>query len=161
MNKYDIAEALRTRSIYEIPLRVAYYASPIPDDYSVEHGIDMQIKYCEVLIKSVSNWTLADGYVDGSRRHCLCQPRREFNRMVLDAIENQFDLIITAEAIAFAEIAHGFHRFARVLRDLGVGILFPKLGAEYNTFSAQIDWLSSKLAEYAFWGDMDFDSDES
>ena len=161
MEKSDIVTALRTQSIYEIPLRVAYYASPIPNDNSAEHTVDKQIVYCEQLIQSVSNWTLVDSYVDGSSRPCLCQSRREFNRMLLDAVDDQFDLIITAEAIAFIRIPHSFPRFARVLRDVGVGVFFPKFGEEYNTFSAQIDWLSSKLAEYAFWGDMDFDSDES
>ncbi len=161
MEKSDIVKALSAQSIYELPLKVAYYAAPVPNDYSVAHGFDMQIKYCEVLISSMSHWKLVDSYVDGPCCLGSRQSRREFNRMVLDAIDNKYDMIITAEAIAFAEIPQDFARFARVLRDVGVGIFFPKLGTEYNTFSAPIEWLSSKLAEYTFWGDMDFDSDES
>ena len=121
----------------------------------------MQIKYCEELIQGVLDWTLVDAYVDFNSFPQLSNPRREFNRMVLDAVDNRFDLIITAEALAFAEIPQDFARFARVLRNVGVGVFFPRYGTDYNTFSAPIECLSSKLEEHAFWGDMDFSSEES
>lgn len=64
MNIYHTRERLRTRSIYDLNLRVAFYARVSTDSEDQQVSIEHQTQYYKEFIKSNRNWKFAKGYID-------------------------------------------------------------------------------------------------
>ena len=64
MDILDIRTMLRTRSIYDIPLRVTFYARVSTDSDEQLNSLDNQISYYENFIKKNPAWTFVPGYID-------------------------------------------------------------------------------------------------
>ena len=64
MDILSIRTALRTKSIYDIPLRVTYYARVSSDSDEQLNSLDNQISYYENFIKKNKVWTFVPGYID-------------------------------------------------------------------------------------------------
>ena len=64
MDILDIRAALKTKTIYDIPLRVTYYARVSSDTDEQLNSLDNQISYYENFIKQNKLWTYVAGYVD-------------------------------------------------------------------------------------------------
>ena len=62
MDILSIRTMLRTKSIYDIPLRVTYYARVSSETDEQINSLDNQIAYYEDLIKKNSAWTFVPGY---------------------------------------------------------------------------------------------------
>ena len=58
------AELMSGKSIYDLPLRVTYYARVSTDKDEQLNSLDNQIFYYEDFIRKVPKWTFVDGYVD-------------------------------------------------------------------------------------------------
>ena len=102
MNIYQVRNLLRTKSIFDLPLRVSYYARVSTERDDQKNSIDNQIQYYENLIMSISNWTFAGGYVDFGITGLHTEKRDDFNRMISDSRNGKMDLIITKEISRFA-----------------------------------------------------------
>ena len=63
-NIYQLRELLRTQTIYDLPLRVAYYARVSTDHDEQKTSIKNQDDYFRELIKSKLNWKFVGGYID-------------------------------------------------------------------------------------------------
>ena len=124
MDILDIRSLLRTKSIYDIKLRVTFYARVSSDSDEQLNSLDNQVSYYENLIKQNKNWTFVNGYVDEGLSGISTKKRRHFNEMIKDAGEGLFDLIITKEISRFARNTLDSLQYTRELLNLGVGVFF-------------------------------------
>ena len=102
MDIHDIRQQLRTKSIYDIPLRVTYYARVSSESDEQLNSLGNQIQYYEDFIRRNAAWTFVPGYIDEGLSGISTKHRENFNRMVEDAAEDKFDLVITKEISRFA-----------------------------------------------------------
>ena len=124
MDIHSVRAWLKTRSIYEIPLRVTYYARVSTESDEQLNSLGNQISYYENLIKQNKNWTFVPGYIDEGLSGISTKKRENFNRMVDEAAEDKFDLIITKEISRFARNTLDSIQFTRQLLGHGVGVFF-------------------------------------
>ena len=124
MDILSIRAALRTRTIYDIPLRVTYYARVSSDSDEQLNSLDNQIAYYENFIKKNSAWTFVPGYIDEGLSGISTKKRKHFNEMISDAKEGSFDLIITKEISRFARNTLDSLQYTRDLLGWGVGVFF-------------------------------------
>ena len=54
------------KSVYDLPLRVAYYARVSTEKDEQLHSLGNQVRYFEELIEKTPAWQLAGGYVDAA-----------------------------------------------------------------------------------------------
>ena len=124
MDILNIRTMLRTKSIYDIPLRVTYYARVSSDTDEQLNSLDNQIAYYENFITKNPAWTFVPGYVDEGLSGISTKKRKHFNEMIEDAKEDLFDLIITKEISRFARNTLDSLQYTRELLGLGVGVFF-------------------------------------
>ena len=124
MDIHAVRQQLRTKSIYDIPLRVTYYARVSSESDEQLNSLDNQIHYYEDLIRKNRAWTFVPGYIDEGLSGISTKKRENFNRMVEEAAEDRFDLIITKEISRFARNTLDSNQFTRQLLGYGVGVFF-------------------------------------
>ncbi len=124
MDIHSVRQLLKTKSIYDIPLRVTYYARVSSESDEQLNSLGNQISYYEDLIKRNHNWTFVPGYIDEGLSGISTKKRENFNRMVEDAAEDKFDLVITKEISRFARNTLDSIQFTRQLLNHGVGVFF-------------------------------------
>lgn len=127
----DVLEArrqLRTRTIYDLPLRVTYYARVSTDKDEQLNSLDNQIHYYEELIRKNKAWTFVPGYIDEGLSGISTKKRENFHRMVADGKAGLFDLIITKEITRFARNTVDSIQYTRELLGCGVAVFFQNDG---------------------------------
>lgn len=124
MDIQSVRHQLRNKSIYDIPLRVTFYARVSSDSDEQLNSLDNQISYYESLIKKNGAWTYTPGYVDEGLSGISTKKRRHFNEMISDAKDDCFDLIITKEISRFARNTLDSLQYTRELLSHGVGVFF-------------------------------------
>ena len=124
MDILNIRTMLRTKSIYEIPLRVTFYARVSSDSDEQLNSLDNQISYYENFIIRNDKWTYVKGYVDEGLSGISTKKRKRFNDMIVDAKEGLFDLVITKEISRFARNTLDSLQYTRELLNCGVGVFF-------------------------------------
>jgi len=124
MDIHSVRALLRTKSIYDIPLRVTYYARVSSESDEQLNSLGNQITYYEDLIKRNQSWTFVPGYIDEGLSGISTKKRENFNRMVEEAAEDKFDLVITKEISRFARNTLDSIQYTRQLLSHGVGVFF-------------------------------------
>ena len=124
MDIHSVRLMLKTKSIYDIPLRVTYYARVSSESDEQLNSLGNQISYYDDLIKRNKNWTFVPGYIDEGLSGISTKKRENFNRMIDDAAEDKFDLVITKEISRFARNTLDSIQFTRQLLGCGVGVFF-------------------------------------
>ena len=124
MDIHEVRQQLRQKSIYEIPLRVTYYARVSSDSDEQLNSLGNQVSYYEDLIKKNAAWTFVPGYIDEGLSGISTKKRENFNRMVEDAAGDLFDLVITKEISRFARNTLDSIQYTRQLLSCGVGVFF-------------------------------------
>ena len=81
MDILNIRTLLRTKSIYDIPLRVTFYARVSSDTEEQINSLDNQISYYEEFIQKNEKWTYVPGYVDEGLSGISTKKRKHFNEM--------------------------------------------------------------------------------
>ena len=132
MDLHTIRQLLKTKSVYDIPLRVTYYARVSSESDEQLNSLANQIAYYENKIKQVSCWTFVPGYIDEGISGISTKKRENFNRMIDDAAQDMFDLVITKEISRFARNTLDSIQFTRQLLGFGVGVFFQN--DNINTF---------------------------
>lgn len=133
MDLYTIRNMLGTgKSIYDLPLRVTFYARVSTDRYEQLNSLENQIMYFENFIKEQENWTFVSGYVDEGISGTSVKKREDFLRMVDDAKNKKFDLILTKEISRFSRNTLDSIKYTQELLTSGVGVHF--LSDNINTF---------------------------
>ena len=124
MDIHEIRQKIKVNSIYDIPIRVTFYARVSSEKDEQLNSLDNQISYYTDLIKSNKNWTYVDGYIDEGISGISTPKRENFHRMISDAKLGAFDLIITKEISRFARNTLDSIKFTRELLNDGVGVFF-------------------------------------
>ena len=124
MDIHAVRQQLRTKSIYDIPMRVTYYARVSSESDEQLNSLGNQIQYYEDLIRRNSAWTFVSGYIDEGLSGISTKKRENFNRMLEEAAEDRFDLIITKEISRFARNTLDSIQYTRQLLSYGIGVFF-------------------------------------
>ena len=133
MDLYTIRNMLgQGKSIYDLPLRVTFYARVSTDRYEQLNSLENQVMYFENFIKEQENWTFVEGYVDEGISGTSVKKREDFLRMVDDAKKKKFDLILTKEISRFSRNTLDSIKYTQELLSCGVGVHF--LSDNINTF---------------------------
>ena len=122
MDIHAVRQQLRMKSIYDIPLRVTYYARVSSESDEQLNSLENQIRYYEDLIRKNRAWTFVPGYIDEGLSGISTKKRENFNRMVEEAAEDRFDLVITKEISRFARNTLDSIQYTRQLLSYGVGV---------------------------------------
>ena len=147
MDLHTIREQLRTKSIYDLPLNVTYYARVSSESDEQLNSLGNQIAYYENLIKKNTAWTFVPGYIDEGISGISTKKRENFNRMIADAGEGKFDLIITKEISRFARNTLDSIQYTRQLLSCGVGVYFQN--DNINTFDEDSELRLSIMSSIA------------
>lgn len=124
MDILEIRTLLRTKPIYDIPMRVTFYARVSSDSDEQLNSLDNQIAYYENFIKKNEKWIFVPGYIDEGLSGISTKKRKHFNEMISDAKNGMFDLIITKEISRFARNTLDSLQYTRQLLGMGVGVFF-------------------------------------
>lgn len=124
MDIHAVREQLKYKTIYDIPMRVTYYARVSSESDEQLNSLGNQISYYENFIRQNAAWTFVPGYIDEGLSGISTKKRENFNRMVEDAAEGKFDLVITKEISRFARNTLDSIQFTRELLQHGVGVFF-------------------------------------
>lgn len=147
MDIHSVRQMLRTKSIYDIPLRVTYYARVSSESDEQLNSLGNQITYYEDFIKRNQAWTFVQGYIDEGLSGISTKRRENFNRMVDDAEVGKFDLVITKEISRFARNTLDSIQYTRQLLNAGVGVFFQN--DNINTFDEDSELRLSIMSSIA------------
>lgn len=112
------------RSIFDLPLRVTFYARVSTDQDEQLNSLENQVQYYTELIKSKPNWTFVPGYIDEGISGTSTKRRDDFNRMIRDAKAGLFDFIITKEISRFSRSTLDSIKYTQELLEYNVGVFF-------------------------------------
>ena len=134
--KYDeiLKSIMLGEKIYNLPLRVCYYCRVSTDSDVQLNSLDNQLEYYENYIKSKPKWIFSGGYIEEGKTGVRVDVRPSFKKMIHDAKNNKFDLIITKEVSRFARDLEDSIHYIRELKDSGVGVFFEN--QNLNTFDS-------------------------
>ena len=144
----DIKNELREgKSIYDLSLRVCYYAR-----VSTEHEVQLtsivnQIDYFIKYISNIEAWNLVGGYVDEGISGKLVTKRDNFLKMINDGKEGKFDLVLTKSVSRFARNTMDSIYYTNLLLDMGIGIIF--INDNINTFYSDSEFRLTLMASIA------------
>ena len=124
MDIHTTRQQLRTKTIYDIHLRVTFYARVSSESDEQLNSLGNQIQYYETLIRSNPNWSYVEGYIDEGLSAATTKNRENFHRMIEDGDSGLFDLVITKEITRFARNTLDSIQYTRRLLSAGVGVFF-------------------------------------
>ena len=78
MDIHSVRQLVRRKSIYEIPLRVTFYARVSSESDEQLNSLDNQISYYEDLIRKNPAWTFLPGYIDEGISGMSTEKRENF-----------------------------------------------------------------------------------
>jgi DNA invertase Pin-like site-specific DNA recombinase len=112
--------------------RVAVYARVSTEHEEQIEALGNQMQYYRDIIAGNLSWEINEMYVDEGLTGTSTKKRPSFNRMIQDAKENKFDMIITREVSRFARNTVDTLHFTRELKKHGIPVLFTM--DNINTF---------------------------
>ena len=132
MDIHTVRQQLKAKTIYDIPLRVTFYARVSSESDEQLNSLGNQVSYYEDFIRKNSAWEYVEGYIDEGLSAATTKKRENFHRMVEDGKAGLFDLIITKEITRFARNTLDSILYTRELLNAGVGVFFQN--DNINTF---------------------------
>jgi len=90
------------KSIYDLNLKVTFYTRVSTSTTEQLNSLKNQIDYFKDFITKNPNWEYVEGYIDEGITGTSADKRDAFVRMIDDARQKKFDLIITKEVSRFA-----------------------------------------------------------
>lgn len=125
MDLYTIRNSLNSgKTIYDLKLRVTYYARVSTEKDEQAHSLKNQVEYFSDFIKRNTNWTYAEGYIDEGLSGTSVTKRESFLKMIADAKLKKFDFIVTKEISRFSRNTLDSIKYTQELLSYGVGVLF-------------------------------------
>ena len=125
MDIRKIREEMRMgRSVFDLPLRVTFYARVSTDKTEQQGSLENQIQYYTDFIQKNPNWVYVPGYVDEGISGTSTYRRESFLRMIADAQHGRFDFIVTKEISRFSRNTLDSIQYTQQLLEDGVGVLF-------------------------------------
>jgi len=117
-------QLLQGKSIYDLPLRVTFYARVSTDEDEQLHSLNAQIQYYTDFIKKSVSWSFVEGYIDEGISGTTVNKRESFLKMIDDARLGKFDFVITKEISRFSRNTLDSIKYTQELLRYGVGVLF-------------------------------------
>ena len=125
MDIYDLRKELSMgKSIYDLPLKVTFYARVSTGTDEQAHSLKNQVNYYQNFISSNKNWTYVEGYIDEALSGTSVKRRESFLKMIDDSAFDKFDLIITKEISRFSRNTLDSIKYTQELLKNGVGVVF-------------------------------------
>lgn len=125
MNLISIRNKLLSGTpISNLNLRVTYYGRVSTNQDIQLSSLSNQEDYFKQMILNNINWTYIEGYIDEGITGTSTLKRTNFLRMINDAKQNKFDLIITKEISRFSRNTLDSIKYTRELLNYGVAVLF-------------------------------------
>lgn len=125
MDIYDIRNELnRGKSIYDLPLKVTFYARVSTSMDEQLHSLSAQVKYYSDFIKNNPKWEYVEGYIDEGISGTSVKKRESFLKMIDDARLKKFDFVVTKEISRFSRNTLDSIKYTQDLLKYGVGVLF-------------------------------------
>ena len=119
------------KSIYDMNLRVVYYARVSTESDEQLNSLDNQQKFFKDYINNSKSWKLVGKYIDEGISGTAVDKRKSFLRMIEDAVNGKFDMIITKEVSRFARNTIDSIKYTDYLLKNGVIVNF--LNDKLNT----------------------------
>lgn len=161
MNIYEAQQRLKTSSIFDLDINVAYYARVSTEKIEQQTSIENQQSYYEEFIKKNQHWNFVGGYVDKGISGINTEKRISFQRMVDDSKAGKIDLIITKEISRFARNTLDSIMYTRQLLSYGTAVWFqndniqtlnPESEVVFSMMSAMAQEEVRKLSERVKFG---------
>lgn len=125
MDLYEVRKKIgEGRTIFDLPLRVVYYARVSTEKDEQMNSLSNQVSYYEEYINSNINWKFIRGYVDEGISGTAVTKRDDFLKMIKDARCGLFDLVITKEISRFSRNTLDSIKYSQEMLSYGVGIFF-------------------------------------
>lgn len=128
-------------------IKVVSYCRVSTDQADQANSFEAQQRYFREYIQNHRDWTLQEIYADQGITGTSTRKRTQFNRMMNDAYEGRFQLILTKEVSRFSRNILDTIRCTRELRDMGIGVIF--VNDRINTLDPEAEMLLSFLASLA------------
>ena len=107
-------------------LRVAAYCRVSTKEEEQASSYEAQCQYYTDKIMSNKDWTMAGIFADEGISGTSTKKRTEFLRMIRQCRQKKIDLILTKSIQRFARNTLDCINYTRILRQLGIGVLFEK-----------------------------------
>ncbi|WP_343253096.1 recombinase family protein [Ligaoa zhengdingensis] len=104
--------------------RVAAYCRVSTDKEDQANSLESQKRYFYEYIRNNPQWQLTELYVDEGITGTSTKKRRSFHKMIGDAQNRRFDLLLTKEISRFARNTLDSIYYTRKLKEWGVGVIF-------------------------------------
>ncbi len=125
MNLYNVRKELNMGiPLTTMNLKVTDYSRVSTDHAEQQNSLKNQIEHFDEMIKNNKNWTYVNGYVDRGISGTTDYKRDNFMKMIEDAKNGKFDLIITKEISRFSRNTLDSIKYTRELLSYGVAVLF-------------------------------------
>ncbi|MBR2928780.1 MAG: recombinase family protein [Oscillospiraceae bacterium] len=128
-------------------IKVASYCRVSTDKDDQANSFETQKRYFREYIESHPDWELYEIYADEGITGTTTKKRTQFNRMINDAYEGKFQLIITKEVSRFSRNILDTIAYTRELKAIGIGVIFAT--DRINTLEPEAEMLLSYLASMA------------
>lgn len=115
-----------TGEIIKGNLRVCAYARVSTEKEEQLNSYNSQLKYYEEKIKSNNDWLYVGIYADEGITGTLDYKRDGFMKMMQDATQNKFDMIITKSISRFGRNTVDTLKYVRALKEKGIAIYFEE-----------------------------------
>ena len=128
-------------------LRVAAYCRVSTDDEEQLTSYEAQQTYYTDKIMTNRVWTMAGIFADEGITGTSARKRPEFLRMIRQCRQKKIDIILTKSISRFARNTVDCLNYIRILRELGIAVLFEK--ENINTLEADSEILITMLGAFA------------
>lgn len=139
-------QTAENRSKYK-QLRVAAYCRVSTELEEQQNSYQVQITYYTDLINKNKDWTLAGIFADEGISGTQTKKRTEFNRMIRLCKNKKIDLIICKSASRFARNTVDCLENVRLLKSLGIGVIFEK--ENINTLTMTSEFMIALYGSFA------------
>ena len=129
-----VIEATEKKNI----IRTGAYCRVSSNSADQLHSFSAQVQYYTRIIQNNSNMELVDIYADEGFTGTKTDKREEFNRMIADCRKGRLDRILTKSVSRFARNTVDALKYARLLREYGVSILFEKEDIDTAYMSSEL-----------------------
>lgn len=119
-------------------MRVVAYARVSTDNDEQLNSYESQKKYYKEKIMSNDEWSFGGIYADEGISGTQDFKRENFMRMIEDALENKFDLILTKSISRFARNTLDTLKYVRLLKENNVAIIFEEEGINTLEMSGEL-----------------------
>ena len=140
-------ELRKGKTIYDMPLKVAYYGRVSTDKDDQLNSLENQQHYFEDMIKENKNWIFTRRYIDEGISGTAVKNRDSFLKMIEDATSGKIDLILTKEISRFSRNTVDSIKYTEYLLKHGVIVYF--LSDNLNTIQEDAEFRLTIMSSMA------------